>query len=85
MSSHWLLNEFRMSSEQIPANFKLSCYGALLRYFFRVGVAYLNKELPSDAFIETLRKLIAESKYLQNNPRLKITPEEKLGTNQGIV
>jgi len=34
------------------------------------------RDLDTAAFVETLRKLIDESKHLQNNPRLGIVPEE---------
>lgn len=37
----------------------------------------ISTELDEDAFVETLRQLIAESKHLQNNPRLNVTPEER--------
>lgn len=37
----------------------------------------VSQSLDKSLFVERLRKLIAESKYLQNNPRLGIHPEEK--------
>eukprot|EP00928_Gymnodinium_smaydae_P015281 TRINITY_DN15620_c0_g1_i2.p1 TRINITY_DN15620_c0_g1~~TRINITY_DN15620_c0_g1_i2.p1 ORF type:complete len:536 (-),score=128.78 TRINITY_DN15620_c0_g1_i2:206-1813(-) len=39
------------------------------------------KELDTKEFVELMRKLIGESKFLQNNPRLGITPEEKRAAN----
>mmetsp|Transcript_77848 Transcript_77848/g.176041 ORF Transcript_77848/g.176041 Transcript_77848/m.176041 type:complete len:531 (-) Transcript_77848:84-1676(-) len=36
-----------------------------------------SRDLDKAAFVELLRKLIAESKHLQNNPRLGIHPQEK--------
>lgn len=35
------------------------------------------KDLDRKAFVDTLRRLIAQSKFLQNNPRLGIVPQEK--------
>mmetsp|Transcript_78358 Transcript_78358/g.196735 ORF Transcript_78358/g.196735 Transcript_78358/m.196735 type:complete len:541 (+) Transcript_78358:65-1687(+) len=42
---------------------------------FRMA-AGVPKDLDKAAFVEMLRKLIGESKHLQNNPRLGITPQE---------
>jgi len=43
---------------------------------FRMA-AGMPKDLDKAAFTELLRKLIAEAKFLQNNPRLGVVPEEK--------
>jgi len=40
-------------------------------------IAGVSRDMDKAAFIELLRKLIGESKYLQNNPRLGIHPQEK--------
>mmetsp|Transcript_94041 Transcript_94041/g.261785 ORF Transcript_94041/g.261785 Transcript_94041/m.261785 type:complete len:534 (+) Transcript_94041:61-1662(+) len=37
----------------------------------------VGQELDTSAFVSLLRRLISESKHLQNNPRLGIHPEEK--------
>lgn len=37
----------------------------------------VTKDMDKAPFVDLLRRLIAESKYLQNNPRLGIHPEEK--------
>jgi acetylornithine deacetylase len=37
----------------------------------------LPRDLDTKDFVEVLRKLISESKFLQNNPRLGVVPEEK--------
>jgi len=37
----------------------------------------VSKDLDTKAYIDLLRKLIGESKFLQNNPRLGVVPQEK--------
>jgi len=41
----------------------------------------VSKELDTELFVQLLGKLMAQSKHLQNNPRLGIHPEEKRGVD----